>query len=431
MIISLAAAEADFKTFKWYSAKQSFKMHLSDTPLTVQQDDLVGVRKTTRGPTAGSYQVVLAKYPQLVHRSVPESEIEKFEKHLKEFEGIPEKPKKTAGSRMAPINKRVLEQSDKQTSQFFKPSSAPREEGQYDKENYQWRKIVHPVRIDTKLGKVKTSLRLNDKIGMRYMQKSHGGFIILPNGERVQISHETYEQVTLNSDIVPSSEQERGIVDLKDVKKNAPNVRIRLPKAYAPPKIKEHKEGDTPQAKLPGDTVSRHKELVSKFHYNDLDDDFEFTPEEEEELFEPEEEFEEEPEETVKGKGKPAKEEEEPFPPEEEDHPEMDYQQDEPFDPETGEPIEDDEAIYAHEGLVLTNKNHEEWVVVSVEEAGLTDVLFLYNEKQNVVRHYKFPAGDDLRNSKTVTVTGSITGKKLERLQEKAADLDITAGKRI
>lgn len=439
MIIAIAASQADFTQFKWYSnSGADIKLDFGDKHLIAQKDDLIGLRLSTSNRTRGTYQVVMAKYPQIIFRAVTQETINTFLKRLKEYKGIPDKPEKT-GMRQRKITHEaeLREDLDKQKAQFFRSPNNPRESGSYDKEDYQWRKVVHGGDvITTKHTSLnKAALQKDDLIGMRYLRKSHGGYIITPNGERVMISHELYEKITYNSDILPRSLQERGIVDLKDLKANLPKgTKIRVPRLLPPKPIR-----NTPTGSDRGYEhfhAKHEKTLVSKFDYTEVDSEFDFEPEEEEELLNPpveDSEFEEEDLETVNiGKNSADDDFDAEFEDEEEDgEPEMDFHKDIEIDDETGEEVEDEEAVYAHEGLILKTKDGEDWVVMHIEDAGLSEVLVMYSERQKSLRHYKVPTGEDMRNMRTVTIGGSISGTKLAKMQQESAQLDLKAGKRI
>lgn len=440
MIIAIAASQADFSQFKWYSnTGADIKLDFGDKHLVAQKDDLIGLRLSTSNASRGTYQVVLAKYPQIIFRSVKQSAIDVFFKRLKDFKGIPDKPAKT-GQRQRKITHEISDSvdKDKQKAQFYRSPNSPRESGSYDKEDYQWRKVVHAgVAVETKhIGVRKAELRPGDVIGLRYLRKSHGGYIIMPNSERVMINHDLYEKITLNSDILPRSEQERGIIDIKAIRATLPKGRrVSVPRLLPPKPIKEPKHtGDDHDYKH--FHAKHEKKLVSKFDYSEVDSEFDFEPEDEEELLNPPEEDSEFPEEDLEtvNKGKQSADEDfdAEFEDEEDDgEPEMDFHQDVKVDDETGEEIEDEDAVYAHEGLVLKTKDGDEWIVMHIEDAGLSEVLVMYNERLKSLRHYKVPTGEDMRNMRTVTVGGSIGGTKLAKLQEASAQLELKAGKRI
>lgn len=432
MIISLAASPADFKQFEWmYNAGKSFKLRLDDTPVTVEADDLVGFRKATRGPTAGAYQVVLAKYPQKIYRSIKQDQVDKFIKQFKEYKGIPEAPKKE-GARHQYMRKNQLE-NDRQESQFYVSPSKPREVHSYDRDDYQWRKVMHPVNVATKHhGTTRATIRPGDIVGMRYLRKSHGGYVIMPNGERVLISHELYEEITNNTDIEPRAQQQTGLVEFAELAKSLPirSRAIKIPRKPRDVMTRVSRTGVTETAKH----VARNKPLTTTFDYKDIDEDFAFEPEDEENLLNPPEEQEDFPDEGASNTVNKGEEpgitslDDEDF--EEEDDPEMDFHKDQETD-EDGEPIEDDTEVIAQEGQVLIARDNAEWVIVSQEEHNMSETLVLFNEESKALRHYKVPLGEDLRNLKSVTVGRVITGPELDKILEKAADLEMTAGKRL
>lgn len=427
MIISIAASPADFKQFEWmYNAGKAFKLRLDDTPVTVEPDDLVGFRKATRGPTAGAYQVVLAKYPQKIYRSIKQQQIDKFIDQFKEYKGIPDAPKKT-GARHSYMSKGRLT-NDRLESQFYSSPNKPKETESYDRDDYQWRKVEHATAVTTKhYGTTRSGLKVGDVVGLRYLRKSHGGYIVMPNGERVAISHELYEQITNNTDILPRAQQLTGIVSFSDLEqtlpKRAPARRIKIP---VKPKHKdeERKTGESETAKH----AKRNAPLVTMFNYQDIEEQVDFEDEEEEDLLNPQEDFIDE--DTVNNGEEPSITDldDEDF--DEEEDPEMDFHKDEEVD-EDGEKIEDETAVLAEEGLTLISRDNSKWVIVSIEEQGMSDSLALYNPDTNAMRHYKIHAGEDLRNVKSVTVGEKLEGPALDKIMEKAADLEMTPGKRL
>ncbi|AFH14609.1 hypothetical protein LU11_gp078 [Pseudomonas phage Lu11] len=425
MIISLAAAAADFKQFEWmYNAGKSFKLDLDGTPVTVDPDDLIGFRKATRGPTTGAYQVVLAKYPQKVYRAIKEETIKEFIHQFKDYTGTPDKPKKE-GQRYSPMRKAKLA-NDKLESQFWVAPKSPRETDSYDRADYQWRRVMRTTPVYTKTHKAsRKPLHEGDVIGMRYSRKSHGGYLILPTEERINISHDLYETITNNSDIQHAAQQQKGIVTFADIdsKVERPSRRIRIPKKY---NVEKEHVGKTSDGTSDSDHAARIKPLVSTYDYVDMDEEFDFEDEEEEELLNPTPDVEDEELEYYDDNTVNNEEEDDEI----EDDPEMDYHKDQEVD-EEGEIVDDPESVMAHEGLVLTTKKGDEWVVVSIEENGLTDILLLYNEESKALRHYNVPAMEDLRNMKSVTPGRTLVGEELDKVMTKAADLEMSAGKRL
>jgi hypothetical protein len=375
--------------------------------------------------------VVLAKYPQKIYRSIKQDQIDKFIKQFKEYKGIPEAPKKD-GARHQYMRKNQLE-NDRQESQFYVSPKKPREVHSYDRDDYQWRKVMHNITVTTKhYGTTRAALKAGDVVGLRYLRKSHGGYVIMPNGERVLIAHELYEQITNNTDIVPRAQQLTGLVEFAELEKTLP----KRPRAIKIPR-KPRDEMPRPTRTGPAESAKhaqRNKPLTTTFDYKDIDEDFDFEPEDEENLLNPPIEQEDFPEE---GGGNTVNNEEEPsitslededF--EEEEDPEMDYHKDQEVN-EDGDHIEDETAVTAEEGRALITRDNSEWIIVSVEEQGMAETLVLYNEDSKALRNYKVPLGEDLRNLKSVTVGRLVTGDELDKIMEKASDLEMTAGKRL
>lgn len=208
-------------------------------PLVISPGELVALAMPTRGPKVGSYRVVLGHAVHVTFRGVPSKMIDKLMANLKPYKGkvpthdvLPEGKKRTSKVR---IRERV--ESDKQVDDFYKPTGAVRETTQYNRENYQWRKVIHGgTKIQTmKQGRTKYTLQPDDVIGVRYMTKARGGFILLPDGQRVNIHDDTYKQLLEGTRILPSSKQQKGIVILAEIKAGLPKqTRVRKAKEPEP-----------------------------------------------------------------------------------------------------------------------------------------------------------------------------------------------------
>lgn len=208
-------------------------------PLVINPGELVALAMPARGPSVGKYRVVLGHAVHVLFRSVPQKMIDKIMPHLTKYKGkvpthdiLPEDKKRTSKVRI-----RERAESDKQADDLYKPTGPVRETTQYSRENYQWRKVVHAgTKIQTmKQGRTKYTLQQDDIIGVRYMTKARGGFIILPDGQRVNIHDDTYKQLLGNTRILPSSKQQKGLVILADIKAGLPKqTRVRKPKEPEP-----------------------------------------------------------------------------------------------------------------------------------------------------------------------------------------------------
>lgn len=208
-------------------------------PLVIKPGELVALAMPARGPSVGKYRVVLGHAVHVLFRSVPAKMIDKIMPNLKPYKGkipthdvLPEDKKRTSKVRI-----RERAESDKLTDDLYKPTGPVRETTQYSRENYQWRKVVHGgTKIQTmKQGRTKYTLQPDDVIGVRYMTKARGGFIILPDGQRVNIHDDTYQQLLGHTRILPSSKQQKGLVILSEIKAGLPKqTRVRKPKEPEP-----------------------------------------------------------------------------------------------------------------------------------------------------------------------------------------------------
>lgn len=208
-------------------------------PLMVRPDELVGLRKATRGPGAGNYQVRLGHAVHVLFRNVPQKMIDKIVDYLKPYKGkLPERGSLEEGKkRNTKVTIREKSESNKLIDDLYKPTGTIREHSTYNRENYQWRKVVHGgTRIKTKKqGKTVATLQPDDVVGVRYMTKARGGFVILPNMQRVNIDHDTYMQIVGSARIQPTSKQQKGIVVTAEVKATLPKqTRVRKPKEPEP-----------------------------------------------------------------------------------------------------------------------------------------------------------------------------------------------------
>lgn len=267
----------DLATLTWYTYEGdrsvtlgSGKEYNQKHPLTVRPGELVGMKQATRGSGVGNYQVVLGHALHVLFRSVPEAQINKLIKKLVKYKGkTPEHNQLLDGQkRVKKVTISDKVQSDKQTDDLFKPTGTIRENTMYDRTNYQWRKIIHPgVKVKSlKQGRSKYTTQEGDIIGLRYMTKARGGFVILPNEQRVNISHDTYMELVNSARIQPTSKQQKGLVILADLKAGQPKqTRIRKPKE---PVIAPR----DPIAPKSPSRVKRdmHEDLVSD---HDIDDD--------------------------------------------------------------------------------------------------------------------------------------------------------------
>lgn len=242
------AAVKDLESMTWYTFngpkpvklgidKQFNQKH----PLVVRPGELVALKTATRGPGVGNYRVVLGHAIHVLFRNVPQKMIDKIANDLKKYKGkIPTHdvvPEGEVKRRATKIRIRDRVESDKQTDDLFKPTGTVRETSTYNRENYQWRKVIHggvPVK-SLKQGRSKYSTQPDEVIGLRYMTKARGGFVILPNDQRVNIDHDTYMKLVESTRILPTSKQQKGLVIVADIKATMPKqTRVRKPKEPEP-----------------------------------------------------------------------------------------------------------------------------------------------------------------------------------------------------
>lgn len=298
------AAVKDLESMTWYTFngtkpvklgvdKQFHQKH----PLVVRPGELVALKKPTRGPGVGNYRVVMGHAIHVLFRNVPQKMIDKIIKDLKPYRGkIPTKdviPEGEPKKRAAKVRIRDRVESDKQTDPLFKPTGTVRETSTYNRENYQWRKVVHgavPVK-SLKQGRSKYTTAPDDIIGMRYMTKARGGFVILPNMQRVNIDHDTYMKLVESTRILPTSKQQKGLVIVADVKATMPKqTRVRKVKEPEPDvrdKVKPETAAERLARRLGHDVKktgarSPHADAPDVAWDDDEDDDVAEIPDEEE-----------------------------------------------------------------------------------------------------------------------------------------------------
>lgn len=236
----------DLESMTWYTFNGDKQVRMGvdkqfnqKHPLVVRPGELVALKKTLRGSGAGNFQVVLGHAIHVLFRNVPQKMIDKIVDDLKPYKGkIPTHDVLPEGkSRTTKVRIRERSESDKQKDDLYKPVGPVRETTTYDRLNYQWRRVVHPGTSvkSMKQGRSKYISQADDILGMRYMTKARGGFVILPNMQRVNIDHDTYMKLVESTRIQPTSKQQKGIVILADVKATMPKqTRVRKPKEPEP-----------------------------------------------------------------------------------------------------------------------------------------------------------------------------------------------------
>lgn len=289
MLMIAEAKVKDLATMSWftYTGEKAIKLGADKQfnqkhPLVVRPGELVGLKKAARGPGAGNYQVVLGHAVHVLFRNVTQKMIDKIEGKLKPYKGKPPEhgQLQEGKKRTTKVRIRDKETSDRQTADLFKPDGPVRENTTYNRENYQWRRVVHAgVAVKSlKQGRSKYSTQEGDVVGMRYMTKARGGFIILPNMQRVNIDHDTYMKLIESTRIQPSSKQQKGIVILADVKATLPKETRNRKKKEPEPDVRisrgepENKVGRRLQRDIKGFT-HEHDIPDEDIEDDELDDD--------------------------------------------------------------------------------------------------------------------------------------------------------------
>lgn len=342
--------------------------HNQKHALVIRPKDTVGLKKATRGSGAGNYQVVLGSAVHVLFRNVPAAKIDKLE--FTKFRGknpehavLPEGRKRTSRVRIQEKQPR-----DKQSDDYYKPDAAVRETSTYDKENYQWRKVVHAGTAikSLKQGRSKYTLQEGDVIGVRYMTKARGGFVILPNDLRVNISHDTYEAIVGTTRILPSSRQQRGLVVIADVAKTMPKqTRIRKAKAERPEDTPVEKSNEKTARRALADI--KHKPILHV------------------------------PKDTPK-------------------NPTPDFDDDEDTDEEEPPVIESHTpAKVLKVGMVVQSSKvpDNEFVVVNAETNNGFTEFSLYSPKQKTVRKFRLRENLDMSSYKSIALKGTATASEL------------------
>lgn len=287
----LAISSAALKDFTWYTQGAKKKSiggrneYNARHPLVIEAGDVFGVKKTLRGPSAGDYQLVLGKAPHVIFRAVPAKKVDAVIKEAKPYKGS--NPEKAAGVRAKKVTLVEKEGPNKQRDTFYKPRGTIVEKTTFDRDNYQWRLLVTPKKINVKTlkqGRVRGSVKDKDVIGLRYLTPAKGGYVIMPNDMRTNISHELYEELVGASRILPPARQQKGIIIAEDVKKTVgkqDRTIKRDEEGNVVRKVKKVKASDVEDAKarlLRGAKRSAYK--------GNNDEDFDDVPEERDDIAE-------------------------------------------------------------------------------------------------------------------------------------------------
>lgn len=227
MFVSISGKHVDLNNFAWnvYEGKEikvgSDYQYNQRHPLILRTGMLYGTKRVARGTGAGNYQVVLGTALHVLFRNVDYKEIAKLAKLSQPYtEGAPTHDQVLPSGRAKKVTIRNVATKDKMKDDLFKPAGKINETSSYDRDNYQWRKLVgSSITIKTmKQGRVKGKINKDDVFGLRYMTKARGGFIVALGDQRINIPHDTYMALVESSRILPTAQQKKGIVILSEVK---------------------------------------------------------------------------------------------------------------------------------------------------------------------------------------------------------------------
>ena len=185
--------------------------------------EIYSVKVTSRGPTAGRYVIKLASMPHVTFRSVPPEAVKEV---IDASTPVDAKVERAAAGRAAYTSTRSSK-ADKQKDDLYKPAGTINERTTYDRNNYQWRLVVaSKINVKTlKYGRMRATINKNDVVGLRYSTKAKGGYVILPDDQRINISHENYLEIVEGSRILAPARQQKGLVVIAEIK-TGPKDRI-------------------------------------------------------------------------------------------------------------------------------------------------------------------------------------------------------------
>ena len=220
MMVSLSA-DHDLSEFDWYTfngAKTiTLKGYNQRHDFRLEKGDVYGVRSTRQ---LGKMQLLKQDATHVLFRNVEESKVDKLIDVSKAYKGKvahPELGDRKRAPKIA-IKSTELKIANRMSDQYFSPKNVI-ERTSYDRQDYQWRSIGKQIRIKTlKMGKARKALELGDVVGIRYLTVAKGGYIIMPNQERVNIPTEIYKEIVENSRILTRSEQKSGTINMLDIK---------------------------------------------------------------------------------------------------------------------------------------------------------------------------------------------------------------------
>lgn len=216
------SADHNLEDFDWYvfhgEKTTNLKGYNQRHTLTLSKGDVYGVRSSR---LVGKYQAVKRDMSHVLFRNIPEASIDKLLDKSKKYRGAQiVHPSNEGRKRAAKVSIKSIEAKmpNRLVDEYFSPKNIT-ERTSYDRQDYQWRKVSQQVKIVTKkMGKARKPVEAGDMIGMRFVTTAKGGYIIMPNQERVNIPTEVYKAIVESSRILPRTEQLHGTVDMLAIK---------------------------------------------------------------------------------------------------------------------------------------------------------------------------------------------------------------------
>jgi hypothetical protein len=259
----VAEAEAiDVDDFVWmvYNRKTAYKsqpqQYNPKHTLVLNQGDVYGMLRTRKKV----YQLVKADAQHVLFRNIVPSIHDKLFKDSLPYRGTIDQQRVDEGFERARRVSTVQNEAkrDIRTSPFFVPSGRIDEREELDYSNYQWRKVIDQVKLESKKqGVTKKVLSKNELIGLRYVSPSVGGYVIHDSNKRVMVSTEMYVDLTDASKLLPLSQQLEGKVNVFN-----PRSKVPTPK----------KGGIVPRRQFDVEPVSEEVEepIVPKYDFSNV-----------------------------------------------------------------------------------------------------------------------------------------------------------------
>lgn len=251
------AADIDPDAFTWYRFKRKTKMTFDQRynqrhELVLMPGDIFGMLKTKKQV----FQLIKRDTQHILHRNILPSTHTKILAASEPYKAKVEKAQKNLGAIRATRVSTKVRPTLKRTDNYFKPNHTVIERNSIDYADYQWRRTVVRTRVESKRHeRTKHILVKDEEFGLRYVNKSFGGYILFRDTNRVLISSELFDELLDNSRVLPLAKQREGTIDVRE------RVAAIITKAPPPPRT----------AVL--ETVEEQHSVKSKYDFDSLDTD--------------------------------------------------------------------------------------------------------------------------------------------------------------